>query len=94
MLPLEHHLEFMVPFQDTSTYPKVAFLDIAFTEMKLAVEVDGGVHRNPKKIPVDALRTQKLTSQGWTVIRFWNSEVTNDTSACVKKVLDTLAEMK
>ena len=50
-------------------------LDVAFQDIQLDVEVDGGVHRIPEAARKDARRTRVLESLGWTVLRFWNHEV-------------------
>jgi very-short-patch-repair endonuclease len=63
-------------------------LDVAFPSLKLDVEVDGGVHLIPEKMKRDKARTAILQSLGWTVLRFWNREVTQDL-ARVKGVIES-----
>lgn len=88
-----HRLEHLVSFAPWESKPTCAFLDIAFPETKLAVEVDGGVHHRQDRKAADAIRTERLTTLGWTVIRFWNSEVWSDTGACAAKVLLELEKL-
>ena len=48
-------------------------VDFACVECKLVVELDGPSHL-PRKEP-DALRSQFLETEGWSVIRFWNTDI-------------------
>lgn len=47
------------------------FADFASHRLSLVIEVDGGQH-NPD---LDADRTSMIESEGYRVIRFWNSDV-------------------
>ena len=38
----------------------------------------------------DCLVTSKLISQGWVVLRFWESDIKNDLEGCVKMALDVI----
>src|SRR4051794_39190218 len=49
--------------------------DLACREAKLIVEIDGSQHIDSVQ---DEHRTQSLAENGWTVIRFWNSEITDN----------------
>jgi len=46
--------------------------DFACIELKLIIELDGGQH---VESATDAVHTAWLETNGYTVIRFWNSEV-------------------
>ena len=46
--------------------------DFACIDLKLIIELDGGQHADS---PTDAQRMEWLETNGYTVIRFWNSEV-------------------
>jgi very-short-patch-repair endonuclease len=59
-------------------------IDLACREAKLAVEVDGGQHSDSE---ADAARTRWLEGEGWTVIRFWNSEVADNPEGVAEAVL-------
>jgi len=45
--------------------------DLACREARLIVEIDGSQHLESK---TDDDRTRHLAREGWTIIRFWNSE--------------------
>ncbi|KQS05124.1 hypothetical protein ASG11_02790 [Sphingomonas sp. Leaf357] len=47
-------------------------IDLACRRVKLAVEFDGSQHADSE---YDLKRTVWLESLGWTVLRFWNSDV-------------------
>jgi very-short-patch-repair endonuclease len=62
-------------------------VDFVCTEYRLAIEVDGGQHADDT---VDARRTDRLQSQGWRVIRFWNNDVLANTAGVVDTILRAL----
>jgi very-short-patch-repair endonuclease len=64
-------------------------LDLACREARLAVEVDGGQHADNA---ADERRTRWLESEGWTVIRFWNSEVAENPAGVAEAILLRAAE--
>jgi very-short-patch-repair endonuclease len=47
--------------------------DFACVERSLVIEIDGGHHADREED--DAARTESLTGFGYSVLRFWNSEV-------------------
>lgn len=51
-------------------------LDICFPEIKLDVEIDGGIHLIHQT--KDQIRTMTLKELGWTVLRFSNHQVIQD----------------
>jgi very-short-patch-repair endonuclease len=51
------------------------FLDMAYPELKIAVEYDGGQHLKPARARRDLRRQAYLTAAGWTVVRFAASVV-------------------
>jgi very-short-patch-repair endonuclease len=58
--------------------------DLACREAKLIVEIDGSQHVDSKS---DEARTRFLESEGWTVIRFWNSEVDENPEGVAEAIL-------
>ncbi|HSD37328.1 MAG TPA: endonuclease domain-containing protein [Rhodocyclaceae bacterium] len=58
--------------------------DFICIEGKLIVEVDGGQHVEAKAY--DDARDKYLNDQGFTVLRFWNNEVLNQTEAVLDKI--------
>ena len=59
-------------------------VDFVCFEARLVVEVDGGQHADRQR--QDAQRTAWLASQGFRVLRFWNTEVLGHMEA-VKEVM-------
>ncbi|WP_395447493.1 endonuclease domain-containing protein [Aminobacter sp. UC22_36] len=53
-------------------------VDFACPAHKLIVELDGPQHAEPANAEVDAIRTQRLEQDGWTILRFWNDDVVRD----------------
>ena len=63
--------------------------DLACREARLIVELDGGQHAASEK---DKIRTVYLEFEGWTVIRYWNSEVAENPDGVASDILSKAAE--
>ena len=61
--------------------------DFACVERMLIVEADGGQHADE---PADQRRTDWLNSQGWRVIRFWNTDILRNTEGVVTAIREAL----
>src|SRR6266487_5250277 len=68
------------------TIGKHYVIDIAHVDLKIAIEVDGNSHLTKERQRIDQEKDKFLTSTGWTIFRFTNSEVLKDSTLCVKKV--------
>ena len=49
--------------------------DFYCAELRLIVEVDGGIHNTPERQAHDAKRTDVLNGEGFQVVRFTNEQV-------------------
>jgi very-short-patch-repair endonuclease len=56
-------------------------VDFVSIKRKLVIELDGSQHLDQKDHDVE--RTKYLESQGYKVLRFWNSQVEKDISAVI-----------
>jgi very-short-patch-repair endonuclease len=65
-------------------------VDLANREAKLVIEVDGSKHND--QIAYDTQRTAYLESQGWRVVRLWNSDVLQNPQGAAEFVLLQTAE--
>ena len=72
-------------------YPHCYKLDIANEVLKIDVEVDGNSHMALARQEQDRKRDSFLSSQGWTVLRFTNKEITQNLNSCVQVVLSTIS---
>ena len=63
--------------------------DLACRQAKLVVEIDGSQHIGSRR---DEARTRFLVEEGWTVIRFWNSEVAANPDGVAEAILVKSAE--
>ena len=63
-------------------------LDFVCVERRLVIEVDGSQHADDQEY--DEKRTERLRKAGFTVLRFWNNEVLNETDAVVQAVWSAL----
>jgi very-short-patch-repair endonuclease len=53
---------------------------------RLVVELDGGHHNDDETAKHDRERQLWLESQGYRVVRFWNSDVTGDLNAVLERI--------
>jgi very-short-patch-repair endonuclease len=67
----------------------VYIVDFVCLEQKLIVELDGGQHA--KQTQYDARRTNALRDKGYSVLRFWNSEVLQNTNAVLEAIFAELS---
>ncbi|MGW8202857.1 endonuclease domain-containing protein [Sphingomonas bisphenolicum] len=63
--------------------------DFVARSIGLIIEVDGGQHNQE----VDAQRTRYIESQGFRVIRFWNSDVLGNLDGVVEEIERVIADM-
>lgn len=70
----------------------IAEVDIAYPQLRIAIECDGGVHRTPEVHERDLARQNDLILAGWTVIRFtWRrvqarpEVVANEVAAAIRQ---------
>ena len=66
-------------------------LDFVCLSNKLVIEVDGGQHCLRAKY--DEVRTKRLQSAGFYVLRFWNNEVLEEFEAVKDKIWMTIQEL-
>lgn len=59
-------------------------VDFLSFEKKLIIELDGGQHAD--QVEYDKKRTAFLEQQGFTVIRFWNTEVLLETDSVLEQL--------
>jgi len=64
--------------------------DFVCLEKKLIIEIDGGYHNKEEQQKIDALRTEWLKENNYTIIRFTNEEVLSNFSSVIKKLEDVL----
>jgi very-short-patch-repair endonuclease len=60
--------------------------DFACIAQRLAIELDGSVHRNERAGSNDAYRSARLERYGYRVLRFWNYDVLTDTDRVVEAI--------
>ena len=58
--------------------------DLACRRARLLIELDGSQHAGSAH---DERRTRVLSGQGWTVIRFWNSDVNTNPQGVAEAIL-------
>ena len=65
-------------------------VDFVCHDRWLIVEIDGGQHADSTK---DTARDQWLTSKGYHVLRFWNSDVLKNRAGVLQVVVDAAREI-
>jgi type I restriction enzyme M protein len=72
-------------------HPIGAFVvDFYCPEKKLAIELDGDQHADSGHISYDENRTAILDMKGIKVLRYWDSDVLNDTNSVLDDILEEL----
>jgi very-short-patch-repair endonuclease len=67
-------------------------LDFYCPALQLGVELDGGQHAH--EIERDRKRDQWLTERGVTVLRFWNSDLTENLTGVIGTIAAKIFELK
>lgn len=63
-------------------------VDFICMEHRLIIELDGGQHAD--QTDYDQQRDAWLHAQGYTVLRFWNNEVLQQTEAVLERIRETV----
>jgi hypothetical protein len=65
---------------------RCALLDLANTDLKIAVELDGPSHSTRLQKSRDARKVPMLAALGWTTIRFSNEQVRSDLDGVLRSI--------
>jgi adenine-specific DNA-methyltransferase len=63
-------------------------VDFVCQEAKLVVELDGGQHAD--QVAYDTARTEWLVSVGYRVLRFWNTDLTENEEGVLTAIYNEL----
>jgi very-short-patch-repair endonuclease len=69
-------------------------LDFFAPALRLAIELDGGQHGEQQATMRDERRTHWLAERGVTMLRFWNSDVTQNLSGVLEAIALKVAELQ
>ena len=67
-------------------------VDFMYVTLKLIVEADGGQHT--EQAAYDHVRMAYLNKLGFTVLRFWNHEIVQQTNNVLAEILRVLQELE
>lgn len=65
-------------------------IDFACEALRLGVELDGGQHNRSATQQHDVRRSQRLSEEGWLILRFWNNEVTENFDGVLMIIHETI----
>jgi len=65
-------------------------VDFVSFRSRLVIEADGGQHGMPAGAQADQVRDAFLLSQGFRVLRFWNSDIDDNLVGVLESVLNAL----
>lgn len=82
------HPEYTVPTKvpQGNGYPTSYKIDIANPDRMIAIEVDGGSHKSPKRKVQDEKKRNLLEAKGWRVIHISNRDAIQKTSECIRQI--------
>jgi len=68
-------------------------IDFALPNLKIGIEADGEIfHSAPKQVAHDKERDMKLAQQGWTIIRFTDTEIEHKPQQVIQQVIKTVMQ--
>ena len=67
--------------------------DVVCLDKRLIIEIDGLIHQLPENVESDKIRTRGLEERGFTVIRFSNEEVLEETEKTLQTISNKLKEL-
>ena len=79
-------------YREFSVFPY--FIDFAFIDEKVAIEIDGSQHLEEKRKISDKNKDELLISNNWRVLRFSSNEVIFNQSNVIRLLLDFLGNKK
>jgi very-short-patch-repair endonuclease len=65
-------------------------VDFISFRSRLVIEADGGQHGMPEGIRSDRVRDGFLHARGFSILRFWNSEIDQNLEGVLESILSTL----
>ena len=80
---LGYHFRGQVPFRSY-------ILDFVEHSAKFVIELDGGQHGEDKHRSRDEIRDSTVRSEGYRVMRFWNTDVLTDVDLIAESILAQL----
>jgi hypothetical protein len=82
----------LTPRPKEKQYPWCYKPDLGNFSIKLAIEADGTTHNGRKTL--DMKKDQCLNGLGWTVLRFKNQEILQNTTQVIQKIMSTISILK
>ena len=67
-------------------------VDFASLDTRIVVELDGGQHAISPQQEHDETRGDWLEEQGFTILRFWNTDVLNNMDGVLSSILDAIQQ--
>jgi very-short-patch-repair endonuclease len=68
-------------------------VDFVSFDNKIVIEVDGGQHNETFYQAQDIQRTKILEQKGYTVLRYWDNEVLQDTESVVEDIRQKISQL-
>ena len=83
--------EYVIATGRKAPYPPAYKVDLASPTLMIAIEVDGNSHLSPAAKARDAKKDNLLRALGWTVLRFTNDQVLNETDDVMDEILTVMS---
>jgi len=69
-------------------------IDFYCPKLKLAIEIDGGIHEDPYQRRYDLIRQKYLENYGITFLRIKNEEFLGNPNRCFKRISEAIKDLK
>lgn len=90
-LPMEYVILTAPVSGQFTSLPRHYKVDLAHPESMTAIEIDGKTHKTKRWKFLDRRKTEVLNALGWSVLRFWNEEVTGSFQMVLEQIRASIA---
>lgn len=74
--------------------PHHYLVDVGIERLRLAIEIDGQSHKAKARQQQDRRKDTRLNTAGWTVLRFWNSQLDEELDQVATEIRSTISRLE
>lgn len=73
-------------YEEEKWFPRYVIPDFCSLEKKIIIEIDGSIHNRKDVYELDQEKEKLLKQKWFSILRFWNNEVTDDLESVLEKI--------